>query len=476
MLYAREDRSCVGRLVRLIERRHTVWWDQHIDSGRWDKQVNEALVTAKAAVVIWSRRSIDKDIVRAEARRAIKKNKPLLMLRIDEVDLPLNVAEHLCIDAFGWRGDEGDENIQSLVEKIDRTLDPRPSVPSTGRLPNAEIAGKQLALPSFFRSISSFETQLVPSACVRLLDLHDTKEMLISAYDMGAIPKAQRGATFAVIERMRKRGALVVMDSGNYEAFRKSDFKSASNKTGWSHARYRRVMSAVPFDIAFTFDDFKDKPTADLAVKAVVEAFERDQSIVTGRVVCPIVHAPTKAGLRQSTELPYVISAVCRAVRPQLVAVPERELGDGLIARARCVMEIRRLLNELPWYQPLHLLGTGNPWSIAVFAASGADVFDGLEWCRTCANDETGALYHFQQFDLFKYQARLARSAATRLAVDNQDFPFPAQVALHNLEVYNNWMERLRESVPAGTTGSFLARRLGRQFDDLKAGLPEVLR
>lgn len=43
-----------------------------------------------------------------------------------------------------------------------------------------------------------------------------------------------------------------------------------------------------------------------------------------------------------------------------MIAVPERELGDGIVARARAVHEIRRSLDSLGFYQPLHLLGCGN--------------------------------------------------------------------------------------------------------------------
>jgi hypothetical protein len=36
----------------------------------------------------------------------------------------------------------------------------------------------------------------------------------------------------------------------------------------------------------------------------------------------------------------------------------------------------------------------GNPWSIAVLTAAGADSFDGLEWCRVTVDRRTAQLHH----------------------------------------------------------------------------------
>src|SRR5882762_10463876 len=93
VFYASEDRRLVAQLVKLLEKRTTVWWDRQISEGRWEKQVDQQLALAKLAIVVWSDASIDKEIVLAEARRAIKRSKPLLMLRIQDVELPLPVAE-----------------------------------------------------------------------------------------------------------------------------------------------------------------------------------------------------------------------------------------------------------------------------------------------------------------------------------------------------------------------------------------------
>ena len=69
VFYASEDRKVVAQLVKLLEKRMTVWWDRRIDEGRWAKHVAEQLPIAKLAIVVWSVVSIEKEIVLAEARR-----------------------------------------------------------------------------------------------------------------------------------------------------------------------------------------------------------------------------------------------------------------------------------------------------------------------------------------------------------------------------------------------------------------------
>ena len=90
----------------------------------------------------------------------------------------------------------------------------------------------------------------------------------------------------------------------------------------------------------------------------------------------PIVHARKRHGGGYDLDaLPSIIREMANRLNPPLIAIPERELGPGLIARAKTVRQIREELDKLPFYQPLHLLGTGNPLSIAVLTAAGCGQF-----------------------------------------------------------------------------------------------------
>ena len=124
------------------------------------------------------------------------------------------------------------------------------------------------------------------------------------------------------------------------------------------------------------------------------------------------------------------------------------------------VMAIRDSLNEFGFYQPLHLLGTGNPLAIAVLAAAGADSFDGLEWCRTAVDRETALLYHHQQYDFFRYQTVLSSSPFVRAGATDPKTSFIAKMALHNVDFYMEWSGQVSENVRKGTLDQFLAMQL----------------
>ena len=146
--------------------------------------------------------------------------------------------------------------------------------------------------------------------------------------------------------------------------------------------------------------------------------------------------------------------------------------------RARNVYRIRRELDTLGFYQPLHLLGTGNPLSIAVYTSVGADCFDGLEWCRTVADHDKGRLYHFQQYDFFAWQSeQYAVSAIVREAVRSSKVEFSGKVVFHNLEFFASWMKELREHVSSNKVDRFLSDKLPGGTRDMKlleTTVPEV--
>ncbi len=100
-------------------------------------------------------------------------------------------------------------------------------------------------------------------------------------------------------------------------------------------------------------------------------------------------------------------------------------------------------------YCPLHLLGTGNPLSIIAYALAGADSFDGLEWCQTVADHDTGRLLHFQQWDLLRHQTEWGR---------NNALPYIQSVLMHNLCFYGRLMADLHEAIRDGGGSTFLRR------------------
>ena len=305
---------------------------------------------------------------------------------------------------------------------------------ATDRSTELCIAKTALPLPCLFPSVSSVKTNLMPVDYVELLDAAAHPLFLASAYDIARCTDAQRSRMDAALTRSKERGSVILMDSGNYEGFWKDD-------KSWRPDRFHEIVAASQHHLCFCFDNQDPLDNSESIAEDVVASVLRDQEHALG-TVAPIVHGAT-------TLLPNAARIVAEQLYPVLVAVPERALGEGIAERTRTVRNIREALDALEVYCPLHLLGTGNPLSIIAYAMAGADSFDGLEWCQTVVDHETGKLFHFQQWDLFRHQTEWGQ---------NHSLPYIQSVLMHNLEFYEQFMADLHESI-ADNTAEVLLRR-----------------
>jgi queuine/archaeosine tRNA-ribosyltransferase len=274
----------------------------------------------------------------------------------------------------------------------------------------------------------------MPVDYVELLDAAGHPLFLVSAFDIANSPQEQRSRMNAALSRSNGRGIAILMDSGNYEGFWKGEL-------AWTPDRFHEVAKESENHLCFCHDNQEPPDTAEAIAEDVVSSVRRDQQHALG-TVAPIIHGPTEL-------IPTAARMVANQLLPVLLAVPERALGDGIIARTQTVRRIRKALDGLDIYCPLHLLGTGNPLSIAVYAMAGADSFDGLEWCQTVVDHETGRLFHFQQWDLFKDQTGWGSNGA---------LPYIQSALMHNLGFYRTFMRELREALMNDTAEPFLRR------------------
>src|SRR5258708_30804225 len=99
------------------------------------------------------------------------------------------------------------------------------------------VASRVISLPTFFRSVSSHETPLRPSSAIQALGLFGTEQMLVSAYDI--IHEDDAETMISGVTTCRSAGAVVLLDSGNYEAYRKHDGT-------WQAEGLREAMARTP--------------------------------------------------------------------------------------------------------------------------------------------------------------------------------------------------------------------------------------
>lgn len=299
--------------------------------------------------------------------------------------------------------------------------------------PNEIALGSvRLSTPAFFPSISTIKTALTPAQYLAILhSLRNLKnKFLVSAFDL--CHSIDGDELEHCLIAAQAAGMTVLMDSGNYESYWKD------RQTDWRQSDFHEVLRRFSCSFAFGFDEQKPPMDEDSHVKLVVERWRRDQSAAGNRVIVPIVHGTSEA-------LPNLCARIAQETQVPMIAVAERRLGDGVFDRTRSVVALRESLDCIGHYVGLHLLGTGNPISIALYSWAGADSFDGLEWCQTVVDHETGLLFHLSQSDLFRQQT----------AWGDEDISFHSRTLAHNLEFYSDWMQRLRQAVCDGKVTNF---------------------
>lgn len=462
VIYGRKDEDCASRIVDLLAKRWTVWWDRLVKQ-RFVDEIHQELPIAKCVLVLWSATSREKDTVIDEVKLANKHGVSIVCASLDGRDPAFGFGGYATTDLSSWDGEEGHAAFSRLFERLTAVLplSKRPTRP-------AAIADGRLLLPTLFLSVSSFETQLVPHGAVKALALARAPAVLVSAWDL-----VKRRKPSALIESLidyKATGGFVLLDSGNYEASRLAVKR-------WTTSDFEEVVRSVPFDWAFCFDKKKPRGEPARAAEEIIAVVRRDQGL-TDAPVLPIIHVPRlKSGGYKVEIFPTVTRLVAEALRPPMIGIPERELGAGISQRVSTMRQIRHELDRLPFYQPVHLLGTGNPWTVGIMASAGADSFDGLEWCRTVVDHETDRLNHFQHFDLFTDQTRFADLAIAQQALDDPGIDFAGKVAFHNIAYYMSFDTKLREMAKEGRLESFVTSKLGKAATEMLLRLnPEVFK
>ena len=297
------------------------------------------------------------------------------------------------------------------------------------------VAGKSLALPCFLPSVSSVKTNLSPLDYVDLMALSGRPWFLVSAYDIARCAQDERGQMDAALRGIKDSGSVIVMDSGNYESYWKED-------RTWDSERFHEIAGASAHDVCFCYDNQNPSTRSARAIASdVIGRVLQDQSKAVG-TVAPIIHGVAAL-------LPEAVRLVAQELCPILVAVPERELGEGIVERMCTVRRLRESLDSSGSYVVLHLLGTGNPVSIIAYTLAGADTFDGLEWCQTIVDHDSGRLTHFEHWDFFRHQTTWGQE---------QSLPYVQSALMHNLWFYDEFMRGLHDAVCAGELKNWLRR------------------
>jgi hypothetical protein len=119
--YSSKDRAAAERVQQALERAGLdVFWDQEIPAGTdWDTWIRAKLSGAKAAVVLWSKASIESPNVRHEAMIARDAGKlvPAMIETLSPSDFPMGLYLVQGVQLQDWRS-SGSGGMARLVEEV----------------------------------------------------------------------------------------------------------------------------------------------------------------------------------------------------------------------------------------------------------------------------------------------------------------------------------------------------------------------
>jgi queuine/archaeosine tRNA-ribosyltransferase len=306
--------------------------------------------------------------------------------------------------------------------------------------------GKQVTTPTYFPAVSGAEFGARSHELISLVMNESYPRLLISAYDYSRISGATKKKLIGESSHYLRNGGFIMLDSGVFESYWNED-------KDWTFKAYENIIPKIESDFYFAYDILPeriDKSEPEYS-KSVINYAQKSAKLRPADVCIPIIHGADPKKL---------VGSVKRFLqqRPELgsfIAIPERECGANLSERAGTITEIRRILNTLNLQQtPLHVLGCGNPISMATYAYCGADAFDSVDWNTILVEPVELRIYDISQTELLRCKCPICKKM--------KDKPL-ARALLHNLLFYQDFVLQLQRMIRDSTLRDFLLQFLGEE-------------
>jgi tRNA-guanine family transglycosylase len=259
---------------------------------------------------------------------------------------------------------------------------------------------------------------------------------LISAYDV--FHNENRNAIINDFNNVTDNSnTFTLMDSGNYEAFWHKDKE-------WSEDKFESILKDIRSDICFSYDVFyKKESIKEYSRKTALLTLKAASMQAFGTTV-PIIH-----GTKEN--IPEIVKGVTDEIFPEIIGFAEKDLGSSLLERAHTIKTIRDVIDRKTDDVPIHILGTGNPTSLMLYSLCGADLFDGLEWCKNAISSSNAHVYHFVQRELFECDCEACAAEKNVYA---------RAAMLHNLIFYDNFLSEIRAALAEGDINELVSKYL----------------
>lgn len=269
----------------------------------------------------------------------------------------------------------------------------------------------------------------------------DYPRVLVSSYDISTYTPDSD----PILRRLRthfRRGSFVILDSGVFESFWRRD-------ASWNLSKYSRIVAKIDCDFYVGYDSIGRKDgSISQSLNAAIKQISACSGLSKNGDLLPVVHGFKPTSIVQTVK--RLSTQIQKSTRT--LAVAERECGASLIERASTILQLRRVLNSVDDGIILHVLGCGNPISLALYVYCGADTFDSLDWTKITIDRNDLTVFDFSQLDLLDCKCK-----ACSKKIDGAY----ERTLLHNLLFYQDFGLQLQRMIRRDTLWDFLVEYVG---------------
>lgn len=309
------------------------------------------------------------------------------------------------------------------------------------RILQIAIGDKKFTTPTYFPSVSSSATRMQFDALVQFCISKRYPRLLISAYDLHDVQRG-RQSIISALKKYTKNNFLFV-DSGTFESY--------WLKKKWNYIMYRKIIKEFSGDFYASFDEI---PNPDDNIKNIISTVntytKKSVNISKDSQCVTVVHGNTPSQLVKVIE--YISKNNTKYL--SMVAIPEKDCGKTLQDKITTVQNVRRIMSKENPTSILHVLGCGNPLSMAIFAFAGADSFDSTDWSRWIVNPKTLQLMDYSHIDLANCPCQICK----RKNLDSTN-----KGLLHNLLFYQEFTQKLQTIIIQNKGLDFLKQHVDRK-------------
>jgi queuine/archaeosine tRNA-ribosyltransferase len=295
-------------------------------------------------------------------------------------------------------------------------------------LKKVDFGNKNLITPTYFASITSASSRAPLWLLLQTFLEHDYTKLLISSYDIYHSFGSYKKETIQLLNNFAKDSKFLFLDSGLFEL-------DHFQKDNWTISNYSDIVKDVNSDFFAGFDVFatSDKEHTEI-VNETIEQTKKSYLLQNNNLGITICHG------NDVDEICDLINKLADENPSYLnmIAVSERDIGKNIRSLYFGIKKIRETLNQYSSDNLIHLLGCGDPLSIAILSYAGVDSFDAVDWNRWLINRNTLS---------YSNQNLLPLTSCDCTSCKNITIKEEELIYKHNLTFYQDFTTDLQTSI-----------------------------